>query len=321
MRTVDLFAGCGGFTLGLQREGFRIVCAVDNWQPAIDIYKLNFNHMVMNLDLSNVEESVNQLSKLDFDLIVGGPPCQDFSHAGKRNENGGRASLTVAFAEIISQIKPEFFVMENVDQITKFSTYKKAIRLFQEGGYKLHKETLNASYFAVPQRRKRHFVIGHFNAQEDDFLQPYIQKRRHHREMTLKKKLGHVLNFEHYYRHPRNYDRRGVFSVEEPSPTVRGVNRPIPAGYPSHPIDTEKDLNKVRPLTTRERALIQGFGENFQFRGSRTNIEQVIGNAVPVGLARVVGAALLEYQLDVKSGVAQVPVRNRQIPLSDLVTT
>ena len=133
--------------------------------------------------------------------------------------------------------------------------------------------------------------------------------------MTLREKLGHVFKFENYYRHPRNYGRRGVFSLDEPSPTIRGVNRPIPANYKGHPIDTEKDLRKVRPLTFEERALIQGFGKDFQFIGSKTNIEQAIGNAVPVGLAQIISSALLEYKQETDLGIVAPIFEYDQISL------
>ncbi len=136
--------------------------------------------------------------------------------------------------------------------------------------------------------------------------------------MTLREKFGNIFNCDNYYRHPRNYDRRGVFSLDEPSPTIRGVNRPIPANYKGHSIDTEKDLSKVRPLTTEERALIQGFGADFKFVGSKTNIEQVIGNAVPVGLAQIVGSALLEYEREAELGIAATIFDDRQIPLMNV---
>ena len=148
---------------------------------------------------------------------------------------------------------------------------------------------------------------------------PYIEKRRNKTETTIRDKLGHIFDFDNYYRHPRNYGRRGVFSLDEPSPTVRGVNRPIPANYKGHPIDTEKDLSKVRPLTTMERALIQGFDSSFKFSGSKTDMEQAIGNAVPVGLAEVVGSALLEYSHDFKLGTVDAPVGHAgRLPLPNL---
>lgn len=105
----------------------------------------------------------------------------------------------------------------------------------------------------------------------------------------------HKKEKDFYYRHPRSYARRGIFSIDEPSPTVRGVNRPIPSGYKIHSNDATTNLTEVRPLTTLERARIQTFPKNFVFEGSKTNLEQMIGNAVPVKLAEYVGKHLLNY--------------------------
>ena len=116
--------------------------------------------------------------------------------------------------------------------------------------------------------------------------------------MTIREYLGDEFDTEFYYRHPRSYARRGIFSIDEPSPTVRGVNRPIPATYQIHPGDATDDLSRVRPLTTLERARIQTFPREFTFEGSKTDLEQIIGNAVPVELAAYVGRHLLDYMND-----------------------
>lgn len=113
--------------------------------------------------------------------------------------------------------------------------------------------------------------------------------------MTIRDYLGDEFQTDFYYRHPRSYARRGIFSIDEPSPTVRGVNRPIPSGYKIHSNDATTNLTEVRPLTTLERARIQTFPKNFVFEGSKTNLEQMIGNAVPVKLAEYVGKHLLNY--------------------------
>ena len=106
--------------------------------------------------------------------------------------------------------------------------------------------------------------------------------------MTIRDWFGESINTNFYYRHPRSYARRAIFSVDEPSPTIRGVNRPIPDGYSAHPGDAAA-ISEARPLTTAERARIQTFPEEFQFIGCKTDIEQMIGNAVPVRLAQYVG--------------------------------
>jgi len=294
MRAIDLFAGCGGLTLGLQNAGFKVVLGVDNWQPVVEIYKMNFSHPILNLNLSDVDKSVEILSKYKPDIIAGGPPCQDFSSAGKRNEDLGRADLTVSFAKIVTAVRPGYFIMENVDRIVKSGRYRNAIEVFKKAGYGLTVKTLDASLCGVPQKRKRHFVIGSLN-HDDNFLLNYLEKNLSNKFMTLRDYLGNKLRTKHYYRHPRNYNRRGIFSIDEPSPTVRGVNRPIPSGYHGHKRDSTSDLSEVRPLTTKERSFIQTFPENFQLVGSKSDVEQAIGNAVPVKLAEYVGGCLNEF--------------------------
>jgi DNA (cytosine-5)-methyltransferase 1 len=159
MRTVDLFAGCGGFSLGFKQAGFDIVAAFDNWQPAIDIYRDNFTHPIFNQDLGD-PEGYRSIADFAPELIICGPPCQDFSSAGKRNENLGRANLTRAFADIVCLVQPTWFVMENVSLITRSSILATVLEQFKNSGYGLTSTILNASYCGVPQSRKRYFLIG-----------------------------------------------------------------------------------------------------------------------------------------------------------------
>lgn len=293
IRTVDLFSGCGGMSLGFQNTGFNVIAAFDNWKPAIEVYEENFNHPIYDFDLGE-EETKDFIGKLRPQLIIGGPPCQDFSSAGKRDDTLGRADLTLSYAKIIKSVKPEFFVMENVERIKKSRILKEAIDIFKEAGYGISIEVLDASYCGVPQARKRFFLVGHLN-EHDDFLLPYFAKNKAVRPMTVFDYLGDSLGIEHYYRHPRSYKRRGVFSIHEPSPTIRGVNRPIPAGYPRHSGDPVDVSENVRPLTTIERSYIQTFPKSFKLKGSKTNLEQIIGNAVPVKLGEFVAKCLAEY--------------------------
>jgi DNA (cytosine-5)-methyltransferase 1 len=113
--------------------------------------------------------------------------------------------------------------------------------------------------------------------------------------MTILDYLGDSLGIEFYYRHPRSYQRRGIFSIYEPSPTIRGVNRPIPKTYKKHQGDACAVNEKLRPLTTIERSYLQTFPKNFKLEGSKSDLEQMIGNAVPINLGKYVARAILEY--------------------------
>ncbi|MFM9264126.1 DNA cytosine methyltransferase [Tychonema sp. BBK16] len=293
MRTVDLFAGCGGLSLGFQNAGFNIVAAFDYWNPAIQVYKENFQHPIFEKDLSQAD-IYSFISDFNPDIIIGGPPCQDFSSAGKRDENLGRADLSLAYAKIITNIKPRWFVMENVARIQKSQILEEVLETFRTSGYGLTSAVLNASYCGVPQARKRYFLIGQLDG-EDGILSPYLTKNQSKTPMNVFEYLGDDLGIEYFYRHPRSYKRRGVFSIYEPSPTVRGVNRPIPKTYKKHEGDLCDIDEKLRPLTTIERSYIQTFPKTFKFKGNKSDLEQMIGNAVPVKLAEYVAGCILEY--------------------------
>ncbi|MDE5807448.1 MAG: DNA cytosine methyltransferase [Muribaculaceae bacterium] len=294
MNVVDLFSGCGGLSLGFQNAGMNVVAAYDNWPAAVSVYATNFNHPVNQLDLSEEDSAAAHISRYNPDMIIGGPPCQDFSSAGLRDEDNGRGNLTLSYARIVAKVCPLWFVMENVATITKTNKLTGAKAIFRQAGYGLTQVVLNAALCGVPQKRKRYFLIGRLHT-ADDFLLPYIKQQLAKKEMTVKEYLGDKIDIEFYYRHPRSYARRGVFSVNEPSPTIRGVNRPIPAGYPIHPNDPVSSLKGIRPLTTKERSMLQTFPENYNFIGSKSEIEQMIGNAVPVNLGTFVATAIQGY--------------------------
>lgn len=293
MKVIDLFAGCGGMSLGFQKANYTILAAYDHWDAAVAVYRMNFNHPIYKLDLSKLQ-NYDIFKQLVPDMIIGGPPCQDFSSAGKRNEKLGRADLTTTFAEIVAYVRPKWFVMENVERVLKSAVLKQAKHIFKDAGYGLSEQVLNASLCGVPQNRKRYFLIGELEGKDHQLL-PYIEKNMSRTPMTVYDYLGHSLGIEHYYRHPRSYQRRAIFSIYEPSPTIRGVNRPIPSTYQNHPGDTAPVTADLRPLTTLERSYIQTFPRDFVFEGTKSDIEQMIGNAVPVNMAQFVAQCILEH--------------------------
>lgn len=302
MRTVDLFCGCGGLSLGFQRAGYEIVGAFDCWEPALNCYTNNFKHAARYLDLSKKNLALKELRPLDPDVIIGGPPCQDFSSAGKRKE-GDRASLTIAFAKIINSIRPRYFVMENVARAKSSDAYNDAKEIFKKAGYGLTEQVLDASKCGVPQKRKRFFCVGALN-EEDGFLNTYLAANQSVLPLNIRtffEENNYDLSFEYYYRHPRTYSRRAIFSVNEPSPTIRGVNRPKPPEYIKHSNDA-CDPNNIRSLTPKERALIQTFPPSFDFGNNQMIAEQMIGNAVPANLSYHVARSLLAFiRKDVRS--------------------
>lgn len=311
MKVVDLFCGCGGLTLGFEKAGMEVVAGFDNWSDALEVYRNNFSHPAIMADLSDVKEAAKKICKFSPDMIIGGPPCQDFSSAGKRNEEGGRGDLTVCYAKIISEVKPKWFVMENVARILKTQKLQDALSVFHSAGYGLTYTVLNAALCGVPQRRKRFVMIGKLGA-EDNFMEDILVSKLSNHEMSVAEYFGDRLDIKFYYRHPRSYARRGIFSTDEPSATIRGVNRPMPQGYTLHSGDPVKSLEGIRPLTTHERSMIQTFPEDFDFKGTKTNVEQMIGNAVPVNLGFYVADAIFRYSGEKRLHIKKKKVKSRQ---------
>lgn len=293
LKCVDLFAGCGGMSLGFLQAGYSIEAAFDNWTPAVGCYRANFkDHEIHDIDLSDWGKAVEIISPLRPDIIVGGPPCQDFSDAGHRVE-GKRAELTIAFSQIIASVKPRFFVMENVPRAQKSAAYAIAKDLFKAANYGLTEKVLDACLCGAPQRRKRFFCIGAIDC-KDNFLLEYLNSRLAEKPLTVKEYLKDEIQFDYYYKHPRTYGRRAIFSVNEPAATIRGCNRPLPQNYKKHKNDAADPIN-IRALTTRELARLQTFPASFWWPDSHSVATQLIGNAVPVALAHFIANAILDY--------------------------
>ena len=299
MRGVDLFCGVGGLSQGLENAGIKILGAYDNWIPAIETYQWNMRHPATYFDLSDTDKAIQKIMPLNVDIIAGGPPCQDFSSAGKRIE-GRRATLTEAFASIVNKCKPRFALMENVPRVRTSQTYQNARNLLAQSGYSFYERTLDASLCHVPQIRKRFFMFAwkEPSSKIGERINDLIEKSLAPKPLTVSQYMNDEIAIKHYYRHPRNYSRRAVFSVDEPSPTIRGVNRPVPPSYKRHHLDTFPP-HRVRPLTSYERSRIQTFPKSWKWfkkdnPRSKTNIEQLIGNAVPVNLAYFVGRAIVK---------------------------
>jgi DNA (cytosine-5)-methyltransferase 1 len=293
MRVVDLFAGCGGLSKGFEQAGFELTLAVEHWAPAREVYEANFGHAVKDLDLGRVTDATRLIRPERPDLIIGGPPCQEFSAAGIRVESD-RAALTLKFSKIISAVRPRWFMLENVPGARHSIAWQAGRAVLEKAGYGITECVLNAAYFGVPQNRKRFFAIG-CQGEEHDFLLDEIQMGSSDGPLSVRDFVGDEFGIDFYYRHPRNWGRQGVFSLDEPSPTIRSTNRPVPPGYTPHPNDAGP-CTEARPLSSRERARIQTFPENFLFSGTMTNQSTMIANAVPAILAEHVAAAISRYE-------------------------
>jgi DNA-cytosine methyltransferase len=169
LKVIDLFCGCGGMSKGLVDAGFDIIAGIDIWDKAINSYKKNFHHLAICEDLTKLTpEKFNELYNKNgevIDLIVGGPPCQGFSIAGKRNEKDPRNSLFMEFVKYLDFFKPKAFIMENVIGILsmKTSNNESVINIIIDNlskNYNTIISKLYASDFETPQNRRRVIIIG-----------------------------------------------------------------------------------------------------------------------------------------------------------------
>ena len=185
--------------------------------------------------------------------------------------------------------------MENVPNIQKSEKLTQVLDMFHKAGYGISRMVIDASKCGVPQKRRRYIVVGGLGEQ-DGFLDELLLAGQTKKSMTMRDYFGDTLGFQYYFRVPRSYSRRGIFSIDEPSMTIRGVDRPIPPGYHGHPNDPSPLTPDIRILTPEERSWVQTFPRTFQWgERSKTNINQAIGNAVPVKLAEYIANCLKEY--------------------------
>lgn len=164
-KVVDLFCGAGGLTLGFEKQDFESVLAIDMWSNAIDTFNNNREKKVgIVKDISEVDEDfIRQYVKEHVSGVIGGPPCQGFSLAGRRSEDDERNKLYQEYFKMLSIIKPDFFVIENVTGILSMKNgevKEDIIKRAKKIGYNVYLDKLVASDYGVPQNRVRVFFVG-----------------------------------------------------------------------------------------------------------------------------------------------------------------
>lgn len=164
---IDLFAGCGGLSLGLNFAGFKSVFANEINPICAETYVKNFNINKEQMYIGDIHDLIIDLSQGNLvfdniDLVSGGPPCQGFSMANRqRIIDDPRNSLYKAYLEVLSIIRPKFFIMENVKGMqNKISEILADINNLLGSSYNVSYRLLNAKDFGVPQNRERFFIMG-----------------------------------------------------------------------------------------------------------------------------------------------------------------
>lgn len=199
---LDLFCGAGGLSLGFGWAGYNVVVANDNFKQACETYRANHNGTILiEGDITNKkiqDEILEKSKKGKVDIVVGGPPCQGFSHAGKRMIDDPRNLLYKEFVNVVKILKPKVFVLENVEGIMTINggkTYEEVKSNFEELGYFVAGHKLHAVKFGVPQKRKRVVIIGTLQGDPETFFpKPLICDEKNY--ITTQNAIGDLFNTE-----------------------------------------------------------------------------------------------------------------------------
>lgn len=299
MKALELFAGAGGFAIGMQQAGIHTALAVEIDPRHSQTYARNFPKTIV------ITGDVRSLSfrRGSFDLVYGGPPCQSFSVMGRRRADDPRSNLLGEFARIVDEVKPKSFVMENVPGLTSGYQRLWLDKFFQQipGCYHLTTSILNAADYGTPQNRRRLFVIGSLDS-PIAFPSPYRQK------VTVREAITNL---------PDDADTTHSFEVvarfqatpsgqREPisrfvrldwdgqAPTLRaGTDRAANSRNGGHTAARPIHPNGHRVVNLREFARLQGFPDSYQLHPVKMIALRQIGNSVPPPLAKAIGEVVV----------------------------
>lgn len=310
LNVLDLFCGCGGMSKGLTDAGLNVIAGIDIWDKAIESYNKNYEHKAYCEDLTKLppekfQELYNKENK-SIDILVGGPPCQSFSIAGKRDKNDPRNALFMEYVKYLDYFQPKAFIMENVIGMLskKTATGEKVIDIIMENLNKNYNCIINklyASDFEVPQNRRRTIIIGirkdlNILPKEPEPIIKTIQGRIPVKTILLRedevdnkyylseKALAGIANKKGVNKEKGFGFGAQMLDFDKPSYT-------IPARYWKDGYDALVKYNekKIRRLTITELKRIQSFPDHYIIDGSNKDIIMQIGNAVACKFAYHLG--------------------------------
>jgi DNA (cytosine-5)-methyltransferase 1 len=301
LTVLELFCGGGIGAVGFKAAGYDIIKAIDFDKSAVKAYRHNFGDYVEQADINEID--IESLPKTD--VIFGGPPCQDYSLAGKgEGERGERGKLVWRYFEIIAAKKPKAFVFENVKGlVTKKHrhTFESLIEKFNEIGYEISWRVINAWDYGVAQKRERVFVVG---IRKDlgftfEFPQPL---EGDYRTKVLRDVIGDLpepieqINGKYWYpKSEYKYDQANrIQSMDKPSNTIPAHHN---SGQPIHPLEAP------RRFTVRECLRIQSVPDWYVIPDDIPLSAQyrIVGNGIPSRVAWYIGKALAEQLNGVKT--------------------
>jgi DNA (cytosine-5)-methyltransferase 1 len=316
-KVVDLFCGAGGLSTGFRMAGFEVILGIDHIPVFCETFEKN-DHKSICGDIREItiKQINNAVENQKVDIVVGGPPCQGFSMAGRRDPKDPRNSLFMEFVRIVDGLKPKFFVMENVPGILTMKTANGELvkdiilREYEKIGYKVEVKKLHSADYGVPQKRKRVIFIGTNTDRRINFPEPTHSKEPKMKlDGTITKKwvpVSTVLlpkekvpqSFFHGPKMIEGFNRRKKRNEENGKGFGAQYLRPdepsftISARYWKDGSDAlvKYSETEIRMLTPEECAAIQTFPSDYKWCGSKKEIYTQIGNAV----ACLMGKAIAE---------------------------
>jgi len=307
LRTLDLFAGVGGIRLGFEKTGFETVFANDFDKTCKDTYDLNFDEP--KLTIKDIWE-VNIKDIPEFDILLGGFPCQAFSIAGYRKgfKDKEKGNLFFRITEILEERKPKAFLLENVKNLRghdKGKTFKIIKDTLEGLGYHIKSEVLNSmTHGNVPQNRERIFIVGFLDKEKTDkFKFPdKIKLTKNFRQLTANK-----ADDKYYYNNKPLYER--IKNDIDSELTVyqwrrkyvrsnkKGVCPTLTAnmGLGGHNVPIIKNHKGIRKLTPKECFLLQGFPKNFKLPDlADSKLYHQAGNSVTVPVIQRIAEEMMK---------------------------
>lgn len=287
MKFLDLFAGIGGFRLGMESAGHECVgfCEVDKYARASYKAIHDTKGEIELHDITTVsDESIRRIGRVD--IICGGFPCQAFSIAGnRRGFEDTRGTLFFEIARFASILRPKYLFLENVKGLLNHEngiTFETIISTLDELGYNVEWENINSKDFGVPQNRERVFIIGHLRGTSGKQVFPIFETRSDKSIIQL----GNIKKTESFGGNPqcgRVYSPAGLAPCLN---TMQGGQR-----EPKIFID-----GKVRKLTPRECWRLQGFPDwafdKAQEVNSNSQLYKQAGNSVTVNVIAAIAKEL-----------------------------
>lgn len=180
LKTIDLFVGAGGLSVGLAKAGFKIIFANDVDDDASETFKANhpdaifIRSNIADIPAGNILK-LTHLKRGEVDLLAGGPPCQGFSTVGSKNECDPRNKLFVQYIRIVEGLLPKFILFENVSGFMRMyqgRAYNAVLKEFERLGYETKTALLNAVNYGIPQIRERTVIVGSQKNYKFEFPNP-----------------------------------------------------------------------------------------------------------------------------------------------------